>query len=268
MDIEAHIVNAFAEKIGEGNQAGVVFLGDWLPDESMRLIASDIGKSETAFLVSCGGGYRIRWFAPLKEMPLCGHATLAATAVIFGKRPELRSVGFIYAGGTIDAERSADGFISMGFPLDDYAEAEIDPAYAGFFGTDAFIGCVAGARTGKTILIADPSLDLSSIRPDFTRMSSHRGSCTAGIGVSRVGGPAGCDFETRYFNPWAGVTEDPVTGSVHTVLARYWSDRLGKTELSAYQRSHRPGTLSLSVRGDSVRIGGKAVPVMSGVFRM
>jgi len=265
MTYETYFVDAFADRMGSGNPAAVVFVDreDEGSDTGIyQRIASEMGKSETAFVFRRDGGYSIRWFAPNKEMPLCGHATLAAAKVLFENEPALGSIAFAYRGGIIDVERGEGGAISMAFPLDTYTRIPIESVYREFFGIGEFADCIRGGRTGKVVLVVDPSLDLTAIKPDFRKMKSCSGVYSLGIGISKRATER--DFETRYFNPWAGVDEDPVTGSVHTLLARYWRDILGKDELVALQNSQRPGTLSLSVRGDGVIVSGQGCVVLRG----
>lgn len=264
MKLEAYIVNAFADALAQGNQAGVVLHETPLPEHLMQTLAFDVGKAETAFVHQTPEGFFIRWFSPRKEMPLCGHATLAAAKVVCRKFG-LHSLRFKYAQGEIPVEVGEDGCIGMSFPLDDYKETPLETAYMDFFGLDVddCIECIQGASTHKVALIMKQDVDIKSLRPDFKKISDYAGLCTSGIAVSRQS--ATFDFETRYFNPWAGVDEDCVTGSVHTVLGNYWGKRLGKTALTACQCSQRPGVLKLALNGDGkVMISGKAKIVFSG----
>jgi PhzF family phenazine biosynthesis protein len=263
MNLEAYLVNAFAEEIACGNPAGVVLHGDPLPDDLMQRIATDLARSETAFVHAARGSdvLRIRWFTPLREVGLCGHATLAAAKVLFGAKGRDRFV-FEYAGGSLPVARSPDGSISMDFPLDDYERIPIEPAWREFFGTPEIEECICGTATNKVVLVLDEAVDLGGIAPDFARMATCSGRCRHGIGITKRS--TAFDFESRYFNPWYGVNEDPVTGSVHTLLARYWSDVLGKHDLIARQTSHRPGTLVLRVRDDRVEMEGRAFILLKG----
>ncbi len=266
MRLDAFIVNAFAEDLACGNPAGVVLSEEALPEPVMRNLAADLGKSETAFLVPRGSAYGIRWFSPLKEMPLCGHATLASASVIFRREEGRTGIDFAYREGSIGARRAQDGFIGLDFPLDGYERVEADPEWLGILGLDGVEDCVRGLSTGKVILVAGPEFDLALLRPDFPRMKARRGLCESGMAVTKVS--TAFDFETRYFNPWAGVDEDPVTGSVHTVLAGYWRDRLGRLELTARQVSRRPGTIRMRIDGDRVELAGKARIVFEGTVEV
>ena len=240
--MEAFIVNAFSEVLGGGNPAGVVILSladPPLEAAFMQAIAKDVGKSETAF-VSPGESsfaYRIRWYSPTREMPLCGHATLAAASILF-ETAASHSLSFGYAAGTINVVREEDGLIFMRFPLDRFDRIPAPGEQCGFFDLAGAEDCLLGRSTKKLVLVLDAGIDLEAIRPDFHAMRTFLGPGSEGICLTKPSGRA--DFESRYFNPWAGVDEDPVTGSVHTLLARYWSTRLGKDRLHAWQASQRP----------------------------
>jgi PhzF family phenazine biosynthesis protein len=258
MKLETYIVNAFTEEIASGNPAGVVLLQEDLPQELMQRIAFDINKSETAFVKRTGHSeFSIRWFAPLTEVPICGHATLGASKVIFHTHPDLSEIRFAYKDGTITVNQDEDGNIAMLFPLDEYKVIDIAPEFYDFFNLREIKTCIQGVNTRKVILILDKGVNLQSIKPDYRRMKESKGKSDHGIGITKLS--ARYDFESRYFNPWYGVDEDPVTGSVHTVLANYWNKQLNKKVMTAYQNSQRPGELTLSIKnGNKVEIKGKA----------
>ncbi len=268
MRLEIFIVDAFTEHFGCGNPAGVLILGEdgkELTDEVLQKIAFEACKSETAFVFQEEGGFSIRWFTPMKEMPLCGHATLAAAKVLFERNPHWESLSFGHANGRIDIGKDAEGNIAMTFPLDNYTRTPVESLYRSFFHIEDFEDCLVGEKTGKVALVVDRGFDLTSIRPDFAMMRRSGGVFSRGIGVTKASDRY--DFETRYFNPWAGVDEDPVTGSVHTLLGHYWSDVLGKRRLVAYQRSQRPGILLLEIKEGSIVISGKARIAIEGFLR-
>jgi PhzF family phenazine biosynthesis protein len=268
LNLEAHIVNAFAQDLACGNPAGVVVLAEEIDDALMLALAADLGKSETAYVLrsAVSEDFGIRWFSPLREMPLCGHATLAAAKVLFETGLAHGGITFKHGAGTIAVTETSDGSMGMSFPLDAYRSEPLLPAYLDFFGLTAVRDCIVGERTRKLVLIVDESVNLRTIEPDFKSMKSFDGPCRHGIGISKAGSHS--DFETRYFNPWAGVDEDPVTGSVHTLLASYWSEKLGKLELKAYQNSQRPGSIAISVSNPTVELRGKARIVFSGSIQI
>lgn len=264
MKLDVYVVNAFTEKIGCGNPAGVVLSQKSLSDDMMQNIAFDINKSETAFMTNIDAtNYNIRWFAPLKEVPLCGHATLGAAKVIFHKNPGLRNIKFHYKNGIIATHQDEEGNITMLFPLDDYERIGIETEFYDFFKLNQIKDCIRGINTKKVILIVDQTIDLKKVEPDFQKMKANRGKSDYGIAITKLSEMY--DFESRYFNPWFGVDEDPVTGSVHTILAHYWSQQLNKSNLVAYQNSQRPGVLCLTIMpGKKVEIKGHAKIFIEG----
>lgn len=261
--MKAFLVNSFTDRLGGGNPAGVVFHDGTISAEAMQVCAVELGKSESSFVQAIGepGKYRIRWFSPRQEMSLCGHATLAASKVLFDETG-LERLEFQYMDGWLVVRRLSDGWMEMDFPLDPFGEIECLDAYRGFFGDVDVLACLQGAKTGKVALVLADGTDLSAIRPDFRAMASFAGPCTRGIGITTRS--QHFDFESRYFNPWVGVDEDSVTGSFHTVVAGYWARRLGKTKLRACQVSSRRGELGLEVAGDLVRLSGQARVVLRG----
>lgn len=271
MELAAYIVNAFSTELAQGNPAGVVLYAEDLPDDTLLKIAIDIGKSETAFIRQIDdSNFTIRWFSPKKEMPLCGHATLAAAKIIFGQT-KIPSIRFHNQDNIYIVTQKSDASISLRFPLDAYASLPVDPVYRDFFPGIDMREAIVGLKTGKVILIVPEDLDITALNPDFGLMRKSQGVYDKGIALSkkaRQPAEAACDIESRYFNPWAGVDEDPITGSVHTVLARYWSEKLYKTRLVAAQQSFRPGILDLTIDGDYVHIAGKARIVFSGKLEM
>jgi PhzF family phenazine biosynthesis protein len=258
--------------LGEGNPAAVVIEEGFQPalsDNERQLIAFEMNKSETAFVCAVTGSRRIKWFSPKKEMPLCGHATLAAAKVLYEKYPpQPRRLSFLYGSGadSIDIE-SADGrTLAMFLPMDGCEDIPVSPIYSEFFGDVEFSRALVGLKTGKVILVAEPLADLAAIKPNFALMACSEGPFSRGIGITQRG--KDCDFVSRYFNPWAGVNEDPVTGSVHTVLVDFWAKELGKTSMRAAQKSHRPGLLDLSIEDGKVRIEGRAKIILEGTIEI
>jgi len=264
MELNIYLVNSFSENIAEGNPAGVILLNSELPNEQLIKIAADIGKSETAFIREVKPNtYNIRWFSPKKEMPLCGHATLAAARVIFSKNNSSELV-FEYSGGTLNILENMDTTISMKFPLDNFEFVESDLIFEEFFPRVPVEKVIFGQRTKKVVIILPKEIELKEIQPNFQKMRESTGIFPNGIGVSKSGN--NYDFESRYFNPWAGVDEDPITGSVHTLLAKYWQQELAQDSLVAYQSSHRPGVLFLKLEQEQVIISGKARIIIEGKF--
>lgn len=266
MKLEAFIVNAFSTELAEGNPAGVVLYNDDLSDDILQKIAIDIGKSDTGFIrKEQDAVYSIRWFSPKKEMPLCGHATLAAAKVLFEQGAD-NEIAFISKNNRLIVKEHSDETMAMEFPLDEYSYIEHEGMYRGFFGDIEIVDCIFGKITKKVILRIDDQSNIESIKPDYGLMLKSKGVFTNGIGITKKS--LTYDFESRYFNPWAGVNEDPITGSVHTVLAGYWGNMLGKSILIARQSSYRPGILKLEIREETVVISGNAKIIFAGKLEL
>jgi PhzF family phenazine biosynthesis protein len=266
MRTDVFVVNAFSENIAEGNPAGVVICEEYFPDDILQKIAIDIGKSETAFIIKQGEDkYRIRWFSPKKEMPICGHATLAAAKVIF-EMTKLTKVFFQSSSDLLVVEKERDEILTMDFPIDNYTKIPIDDIYFKFFPGIAIEECIIGIKTRKVVLKINEDSNIELIKPEYDYMVRTSGIYTNGIGITKKS--KDYDFESRYFNPWAGVNEDPITGSVHTVLSKYWGEILEKDTMLARQSSNRPGIIGLRNQKDRVYISGKGKIVITGEMHL
>ena len=246
-----YIVDAFADRLFQGNQAGVCIL-DTLPEDGlMQTIARENNLAETAFVAPEGNAYRLRWFTPAVEIELCGHATLAAAYVLFRyDAPSAAALTFHTLSGVLTVTQGEDGLLVMDFPLRAQVSVPI---------TDTMRQAVAGAKIlsaygGYNLMLelADEDVvrtlapDLSAIR----QLPYH--------GVIVTAPATDCDFVSRFFAPNVGIDEDPVTGSTHTSLTPYWAARLGKQTLLARQLSSRGGTLLCTLDENRVRIAGRA----------
>ncbi|HUF11251.1 MAG TPA: PhzF family phenazine biosynthesis protein, partial [Rhodothermales bacterium] len=256
-------IDAFADRPFSGNPAVVYRPGDPLDAELMQRIAREMNVSETCFLVPSDEGFQLRWFTPTVEVDLCGHATLAAAHGLWtewGHQGE--NICFQTLSGTLTAV-SANDLIWLDFPLEPVEETPIPNE-------------VAAALTVKPAYVGRNRLDylaelgseaaVRSISPDLAMLKKLpvRGL----IVTARAHETKGADFVSRYFAPYFGIDEDPVTGSAHCALGPYWTERLGKQELLGYQASDRGGWVRVNVRGDRVDIGGKAVTVAQGTLRV
>lgn len=253
-------VDAFSGVAFKGNPAAVCVLEAMPEEEQMQLIAREMNLSETAFVVPMGESeYEIRWFTPSCEVELCGHATLASAHVLWENDHEPGThVSFRSKGGPLSAQRGEDGWIELDFPAKPPQECEPPTGLLEGLGVlePEFIG-----RSQYDYLVAVANLgELSELSPDLGAIAKVE---ARGVIVTAPDGQD-FDFQSRFFAPAAGVNEDPVTGSAHCVLAPYWSQRLGKTELRAYQASQRGGSLRLRHRDERVILGGQAVTVMRG----
>lgn len=266
MKLPCYVVNAFSDRLACGNPAGVVIHQDQLESDLMRDIAKDIGKSETAFLRQIGRDrFAIRWFAPMKEVGLCGHASLASMKVL-NHVSACRRMAFSYSGGELIAEIDDSKTISVELPVDSYESVARDDRFDSFFGKMPIVECIRGVNTGKVVIVVDDAFDLRSLKPNFGIMKDCDGIFSNGIGVTKRSRAYDC--ETRYFNPWFGVDEDPVTGSVHTVIAKYIKDRTGKSRIRARQASQRPGDIDIEVFEQKVKLAGKARIVVEGTISL
>ena len=272
LKISVYQVDAFTSTACKGNPAAVCLVDNMLEERVMQDIAAEMNLSETAFVQTLGeagsqgsGYYFIRWFTPVTEVPLCGHATLAASKVIFdclgfsGER-----LLFDSAGGRLESRRHAKGF-TLDFPADRPVEPGPSSDILEAMGIGRYKDIVYGSSTQKLVIRLCSGAEVRRLSPDFEKMKSVK-VCfpVKGVGVTAEGEKC-YDIISRYFNPWAGVNEDPVTGSVHTVLAPYWSRILGKKELLALQSSERGGELLIRIMdGGRLEFTGDAVVVLRG----
>jgi predicted PhzF superfamily epimerase YddE/YHI9 len=254
-------VDAFNNKLFNGNPAAVVILPSWLPDATMQNIAMENNLSETAFVVKAIDGYEIRWFTPTVEVDLCGHATLASGKVLFEyyeKDAERISFKSLYR-GMLHVIKKGD-VLYLDFPVDIPAPCENPPELFDALGGNP-ISCFKGIT--DYLVTYNTEDEIIALKPDFQKMLSTQ---SRGVIVTAPG--KNVDFVSRFFAPCVGINEDPVTGSAHTVLAPYWSAILEKTELTATQASERIGNLKLTLNNDRVLIGGNAVVYMKGEIYM
>ncbi|CAH3196647.1 unnamed protein product [Porites evermanni] len=286
------VIDAFTSKPFCGNPAAVCLVGSkQLDDEILQKIAKEMNLSETAFVLEKndqdtydkGSCFGLRWFTPTCEVPLCGHATLASAAVLFNVLGNANTeITFETLSGNLMARKQGSS-ICMDLPLNpseplSKEDQTISRLIKTVVGELAVKEVEYSKTTKKLLLCLQTSLtrhDLEKLSPDFqAMMSAHSGGLVRGVIVTLQGNESnGCvdnngavyDFVSRYFAPWVGIPEDPVTGSAHTVLASYWSSRLQKNDLYALQCSPRGGELSIQVREDDrVDIAGQAVLVLQG----
>ena len=251
-------VDAFTDAVFGGNPAAVCPLDSWLDDATLQAIAAENNLSETAFLVPANGAYDLRWFTPLAEVDLCGHATLASAHVVFRHlRQEADSVGFESRSGRLEVVRCDDGSLAMDFPALAAHAVPPPPGLAAGLGAEP----AAVFADMDYLALFDSESAVTALSPDFGALArlDRRGVIVSAPGES-------VDFVSRFFCPRLGVPEDPVTGSAHCMLAPFWAGRLGKTTLHAWQASARGGMLECSVAGDRVRLTGRAVQYLEGTI--
>jgi PhzF family phenazine biosynthesis protein len=255
-------IDAFSQDTFKGNPAAVCVLEQWLSEEKMQAIAMENNLSETAFVVPMGDEYEIRWFTPLVEVDLCGHATLASAHVLFeyynhkGKEIVFQSRNK----GTLKVVKEKKLGLVLNFPAQQIVPIQ---------GQES-INNALGATPVKTIkgetdfmLVFENETQIKSIRPNFTELAKTK---ARGIIVTAPGSEV--DFVSRFFGPACGVNEDPVTGSAHTILAPFWAETLGKKKLKAQQISKRGGALHCEIKEDRVLIAGHAVTYMEGEINL
>ncbi|MEQ9404365.1 MAG: PhzF family phenazine biosynthesis isomerase [Cyclobacteriaceae bacterium] len=264
-NINTYIVDSFTSEPFKGNPAGVCLIEKEPSDALMLNIAKELGLSETAFVNELGAGhYGIRYFSPKMEIPLCGHATLASAKVLFHNHPELAQISFITA-EQLDLQIGREGeAIIMEFPVYQTESSEAPPALLQALGIPDILNAVYNQETKILLLEIDSCSLLRSLSPDFPSLIQSHDQIN-GVLVTARSDEEAYDFESRYFWPWSGTDEDPVTGGTHTFLAKYWGDRLGKQEMMSFQCSERTGSMVVSLTDkNSVLIKGEACIVLEG----
>jgi PhzF family phenazine biosynthesis protein len=259
MKLNIDIVDAFTSTQFGGNSAAVIITETWLNESLMQAITAENNLSETAFLVPVEMDvYDIRWFSPLTEIAFCGHATLASAFVLFNKNPTFHQVKLSApAVGDMLISKLDNGFIEMDFPsFAPEAIADIPEAL------------IAGLSIKPHQVLKNQQAYFAVYNSEFdvraVEQSTEQLKQLAPLDVVVTAPGEKHDFVSRYFWPANGGDEDPVTGSIHTGLAPYWSQRLNKTELKAYQASKRGGELLCIIKGDRVKLRGQAVHYLSG----
>ncbi len=255
--IKLYQIDAFTDKVFGGNPAAVCVLDAWLDDTIMQQLGAENNLAETAFAVKVGEDYEIRWFTPTVEVDLCGHATLATAYVLFKYYNHPSDTIRLHSrnSGLLKVEKQGDT-LTLDFPTDIYEAVETPEALVKAFGKAPL-----ETYKGKTdyMLIYSSQEDVLGFNPDISLVSSVN---ARGVIVSAPGNDV--DFVSRFFCPEVGITEDPVTGSAHTTLTPYWSQKMGKQQLTAKQLSARQGNLTCEYLGERVKISGKAVTYLIG----
>ncbi|PIE48041.1 MAG: phenazine biosynthesis protein PhzF [Gammaproteobacteria bacterium] len=269
--MQTYIVDSFAPQKFKGNPAGVCLLDKPLTDTQMLNIANELGFSETAFTHKVGEVYKIRFFSPSQEIDLCGHATLATAKILFHKK---LAAGIIHFKNTnhVDLMVKQDKTSSkllMEFPayqVKPMAVSEIPTAMLQALGISEVVNTGFNKEINSFVIEIDSCEKLASLTPDFEKLVQSVTNID-GVAVTAISDKFEYDFESRYFWPWVGTNEDPVTGAMHTFLATYWGEKLNKTELNALQCSARGGLLQIALNEKStVILKGEAQIMLEGVF--
>ena len=264
-EVRIRTVDSFTDRPFTGNPAAVVLLDGAPPDGWMAAVARETNVSDTGFVIReelLDADFRLRWFTPAVEVDLCGHATLASAHCLFedGVKGPIR---FATRSGVLTVSQRADGSLAMDFPAWPPTEIEAQRATAVALGAPV-------EWTGRTsngffllALLADER-SVRGLSPDLTAVCELDASAVIVTAVADSG--QRYDFVSRLFAPSAGIPEDPVTGSSHTVLAPFWAGRLGRTSLVGLQASSRSGKVGVELNGDRVTIIGRAITVLDGAL--
>lgn len=249
------IVDAFAEKVFEGNPAGVCVLDKWLPEKVMQSIAVENNLSETAFTVKETDGYHLRWFTPGGEIDLCGHATLATAYVLFRfYESGADRIAFHTKSGLLEVVR-AGNLYEMDFPVYPLMKTDVTDAMAEAIGvspTEAWMG-------RDLVCVLENEEQVYAVRPDLEKVSHLDGLL---LHVTAKGQTYDC--VSRSFAPKMNVAEDAVCGSGHCHIVPLWAEKQGKDRLTARQASRRGGTLYCRLDGDRIKMAGNAVLYSEG----
>ena len=252
-------IDAFAAEPFSGNPAAVCLLEAEAEAGWMQSVAAEMNLSETAFVAPRTDGFELRWFTPVAEVDLCGHATLASAHLLWetGRLAEADTARFHTRSGLLTAVR-VDDWIELDFPATPAESIEPPPGLSDLLGSvPKFVG---RSRFDLLLELTDAE-ELCDLNPDFVGLSSLP---VRGLIITAKSDVPEYDFLSRFFAPAAGINEDPVTGSAHCALAPFWAERLGKTEMTAYQCSPRGGVVKVKLAGDRVLLRGKAVTVLRG----
>lgn len=261
MKIPLYQIDAFTDRVFRGNPAAVCPLEDWLDDETLQAVARENNLSETAFFIERGDRFDLRWFTPLAEVDLCGHATLASGHVLLN---ELgiggEAVHFSSKSGPLSVSRE-NGRLALDFPARAPAPVTCSAALAEALGATPEAAFASPSGNGLAVFADEAAV--AALAPDFAAVNAldHEGVIATAPG-ERV------DFVSRYFAPRVGIPEDPVTGSAHCDLVPYWADRLGKTRFVAHQISARGGVLHCRLAGERVKIAGDTVKYLEGIIEI
>ncbi|MGW0827154.1 PhzF family phenazine biosynthesis protein [Streptomyces sp. NPDC002845] len=261
------IVDAFTDRPFAGNPAGVLLLDAFPDDAWLRQVAREVNHPETAFAhrLPEGGAadWALRWFTPAAEVAMCGHATLATAHVLNTTGAHDGPVRFATRSGVLAATPHEDGSLTLDFPTAPLTPVELPDGAAEALGAEALSAFDTGPNVGDLLVELADEKTVLGLSPDFRALGrySERGIIATAGAEDPAGGH---DFVSRCFFPNVGIDEDHVTGSAHTALAPFWSERLGRTALTGLQASPRSGLVRTELRGDRTLLTGRAVTVIEG----
>lgn len=253
-------VDAFAACAFEGNPAGVMPLGEWLPDATMQAIAAENNLSETAFTVPSaanGADYDLRWFTPTVEVDLCGHATIAAGHILIHSA----AVRFATRSGILTVTRDGD-LLRLDLPAHAVEEG-VEPGLLEALGLPADTPIFLGrSGNGSAIAVLADEAAVRAVTPDFAALRT----IDRLVIVTAPGDDT--TIASRVFAAFHGIDEDPVTGAAHAALVPFWAQKLGRNRFTALQASKRGGHLDCELKADRVILGGRCVTVIEGHFQL
>lgn len=258
--IPVYQVDAFSGHPYGGNPAAVCLLKERADTGWMQAVGAEMNLSETAFLWPEGDTYRLRWFSPLREVDLCGHATLASAHVLWecGVVEGSVAVRFQTRSGELVASR-ADDWIELDFPATPAVMTEPPPGLLAALGVEPLF--VGRSEQQDYLVEVESEAQVRGLDPDFRRLATVKARGTI---VTARASSEEHHFVSRFFVPRYGIDEDPVTGSAHCALAPYWSPKLGSEDLVGYQASTRGGIVRARLADDRVILSGQAVTVLRG----
>lgn len=264
--MKTYFVDSFTNQKFKGNPAAVCIIEKDLDTTTMQQIATEIGFSETAFIKKLSGNvYSIRFFTPKKEIPLCGHATLASSKIVFDTTA-LETISFLNCENVELKTSKADGKIVMEFPVYDTIPIDVPGSILEAIGIKKTVNTRFSEKNKIILIEIDDADALAVLEPDFPALIKSYNNIN-GVLVTAPSNNKDFDFHYRYFWPWAGTNEDPVTGGAQTFLTKYWATKLDKNKLTAFQSSLRTGVMTTELVQDKVLIYGEAVIVFEGDFK-
>lgn len=264
MKLVIYQIDAFANRVFEGNPASVVPLDSWLENSVLQAIAEENNQAETVFYITTDNGFHIRWFTPIKEINLCGHATLAAAYVIFQFSDYADdTIEFESLSGMLKVVREND-LLTLDFPTQEPKKCQLtDDLIKGLRLNELSIKPLECLRREDYIVVLETEEQVASITPDFSYLAKLE---LRGVIVTSLSHEY--DFIARFFAPKFGILEDSVTGSAYTQLTPYWANNTDKKQFHVKQISKRGGELDCELVSDRVLISGKAVLYLQGVIEI
>ncbi len=258
-------MDSFTKESFKGNPAGVCFVEGNISDDKMLSIAQELNLSETAFIKKTEKEniFSIRYFSPIMEIPLCGHATLASAKIIFNQK-QLSEINFVTEAGINLKVGKEDDNIIMEFPIYNLEESSVSDETLNALKLENIIYCGYCSELKILMLEISDTQILAELKPDFHALKKSQKSIN-GISISSRSNNDGYDFHSRFFWPWSGGEEDPVTGGTHTFLSKYWMKKLGKKKMKSFQSSKRTGQMDLEIINENkVLIKSQAVIILEG----